>query len=56
MIRVGIDTSVVVSAALQPKGNPAAIVAAALAGLLEWCISEPILDEYEEVLRRDNSG
>jgi putative PIN family toxin of toxin-antitoxin system len=53
MIRVVIDTNVVISAALKPKGIEAALVAAALGGLLEWCASSEILDEYEDVLRRD---
>ena len=29
------------------------VVSAALGGLLDWCVSEPILAEYEEVLRCD---
>jgi predicted nucleic acid-binding protein len=35
MIRVVIDTNVVISAALKPKGLEAALVAAALSGLLQ---------------------
>jgi uncharacterized protein len=52
MIRVVIDTNVVVSAALKPEGVEAAIVAAALGGLLQWSVSNAILAEYEGVLRR----
>ena len=53
MISVVIDTSVVVSAALRPTSVPAAVVAAALGDLLDWYVSEPILAEYDEVLKRD---
>lgn len=52
MIRVVIDTNVVVSAAPKPEGTEAALVAAALGGLLQWCASNAILTEYEAVLRR----
>lgn len=52
MIRVVIDTNVVVSAHLNRQGTSALIFRLALAGEFTWCISDPILKEYEDVLRR----
>jgi len=52
MIRVVIDTNVLVSALLQPKGLPAAVLILALSGQVELCVSEAVLAEYEEVIRR----
>jgi uncharacterized protein len=52
MIRVVIDTNVVVSAHLKEKGLEAAVFQLALADFFEWFISEAILAEYELVLRR----
>ena len=52
MIRVVVDTNILVSALLQPKGLPAAVLILALSGQVELCISEAVLDEYEEVIRR----
>ena len=51
MIRVVIDTNVLVSALLQPKGLPAAVLILALSGQVELCVSEAIVAEYEEVIR-----
>lgn len=56
MIRVVLDTNVVVSAFLQPLGIPAAVLRLGLARTLEICVSEPILAEYEEVLLRPRFG
>ena len=52
MIRVVLDTNIVVSALLQPLGPSARILTFTLNDALQLCISGPIYDEYEEVLRR----
>ena len=52
MIRVVLDTNILVSAYLRPKGTPAAILAAAMTGQFQMCISEAVLAEYREVLHR----
>jgi putative PIN family toxin of toxin-antitoxin system len=52
MIRVVLDTNVIVSAVLVPAGNQASILLLALRGQIAIYVSEPLLAEYEEVLRR----
>jgi putative PIN family toxin of toxin-antitoxin system len=52
MIRVVLDTNVVVSATLVPSGTQAIILLLALTGQIRIYVSEPVLTEYEEVLRR----
>jgi putative PIN family toxin of toxin-antitoxin system len=52
MIRVVLDTNVLVSALLQPEGLPAAVLMMVLAGRVEACVSDAVLAEYEEVIRR----
>jgi putative PIN family toxin of toxin-antitoxin system len=52
MIRVVIDTNIIVSALLQPLGPPAQILMLALNGVIQICITGNIYAEYEEVLRR----
>ena len=52
MIRVVIDTNVVVSAMLRSGGFPDAIFNLAVDRVIQLYISAPILAEYEEVLRR----
>jgi uncharacterized protein len=52
MIRVVIDTNVVVSANLIDEGLPASILDLAANRKILMVISEPILGEYEDVLRR----
>ncbi len=52
MIRVVIDTNVVVSALLQPEGLPAAVLMLALSGEIQLCISDDVFAEYDEVIRR----
>lgn len=56
MIRVVLDTNIVVSAALQRKGNPSAVMALVSEGLIIPCTSQPILTEYPEVLARARIG
>jgi putative PIN family toxin of toxin-antitoxin system len=52
MIRVVIDTNVLVSALLQPEGLPAAVWMLALSGRVQPCVSDAVLAEYEDVIRR----
>ena len=52
MIRVVLDTNVIISAYLTPDGLPFFILKLALAGVVRMYASEEILAEYEEVLRR----
>jgi len=49
MIRVVLDTNVVVSSLLS-TGSPKAIFDLALKPAFIWCVSEPIMAEYEKVL------
>jgi putative PIN family toxin of toxin-antitoxin system len=53
MLRVVLDTNVVVSALLRPRGAPAAILDSATSKQFRCFISEPLLEEYSEVLARD---
>ena len=52
MIRVVLDTNVVVSAYLNPDGLPFFILKLGLAGTVSLCASEDILAEYDELFRR----
>lgn len=52
MIRVVMDTNVLVSALLQPMGLPATVLMLALSGRIQLCVSDPVLAEYEDVIRR----
>jgi putative PIN family toxin of toxin-antitoxin system len=52
MIRVVLDTNVIVSALLKEQGGEAAVLRLALKGIVELAISEPLLVEYEDVLFR----
>jgi putative PIN family toxin of toxin-antitoxin system len=52
MIRVVLDTNVIVSAHLQEEGLEATVFLLALSRRIMLCISEPILTEYAGVLRR----
>lgn len=53
MIRIVLDTNVLVSAVLQPKGPPAQILVNSISSAtVQMCISGEIFAEYEEVLRR----
>lgn len=51
MIRIVIDTNILVSAILTPEGNPAKILRLALQGKLNLIISPSILEEIRKVLR-----
>ena len=53
MIRVVLDTNILVSALLQPQGLPARIFLMTLAGTAaQLCVSGDVYAEYEEVIRR----
>ena len=49
---VVLDTNIVISALLQALGPSAAIFLLALSHKLQLCLTEPVFDEYEEVIRR----
>jgi uncharacterized protein len=52
MIRVVLDTNVIVSALLTPDGAEAEVLLLALKGTVSLGVSEPVVAEYEEVLTR----
>jgi putative PIN family toxin of toxin-antitoxin system len=56
MIRVVLDTNVLVAALLSPSGNPAQLIEAVRNGQLSPVYSSAILNEYEEVLARVKFG
>ena len=53
MLRIVVDTNVVVSALLKPQSNPALILSLFIRGDCMVCLSKEIFTEYEEVLARD---
>lgn len=52
MIRVVLDTNIIVSALLQPLGPPAQIFLLAIGGSNQLCMSGDVYAEYEDVIRR----
>lgn len=52
MIRVVLDTNVIVSALLQPLGPPAQVFILVLGGVFQLCLTGNVYAEYEEVLSR----
>jgi putative PIN family toxin of toxin-antitoxin system len=52
MIRVVIDTNVLVSALVNPNGAEAAVMFSVADKGLAWCVSPPILSEHGTVLHR----
>lgn len=52
MIRVVLDTNVIVSAYLNHDGQPYRVLKLALSGLVKPCASEAILEEYAELIKR----
>jgi uncharacterized protein len=52
MIRVVLDTNIIVSALSQPLGPPAQILMLALGGSIQLCVSGNVYAEYEEVISR----
>ncbi len=51
-MNIVLDTNVLVSGLLRSHGNPAQVVALALAGAVRVCHDECVLAEYAEVLAR----
>jgi putative PIN family toxin of toxin-antitoxin system len=52
MIRVVLDTNVIVSALIIPTGQESSVLSLSLRRYIELCFSAPVLAEYEEVLHR----
>jgi putative PIN family toxin of toxin-antitoxin system len=52
MIRVVLDTNILVSALLQPESVPAAVFMLTLSGEVHLCVSDAVYAEYNEVIRR----
>lgn len=52
MIRVVLDTNIIVSALLQPLEPPAQLFVLALGGSIQLCVSGDVYSEYEEVIHR----
>src|SRR5262245_10382733 len=50
--RIVLDTNVLVSAALKPRGLSAMVVNLIALGAVELCLSQEIMAEYREVLKR----
>lgn len=53
MLRVVLDTNVIVSGLLHPKGGPSTILDSATSKRFRIFVSESIIGEYSEVLARD---
>ena len=52
MLKVVVDTDIIVSALLKTQSNPALIISIILQGNCKLCLSEEIFTEFEEVLAR----
>lgn len=52
MIRIVLDTNIIVSALLRSGGLPDAALRLGLKSIVQMCVSDQVLREYEEVLRR----
>ena len=52
VMRVVLDTNILISACLKPDGLEAILVEMVLAGLLQLCVSRNIVEEYVEVFTR----
>lgn len=52
MIRVVLDTNIIVSALLQPLGPPTQVFMLTLSGSIQLCVSGRVYAEYEEVISR----
>lgn len=52
LLRVVLDTNVLISACWSPGGLEAQIVAMALDGHLTWCVTDAVVAEYREVAAR----
>ena len=56
MVRVIFDTNIIVSALLRSGSLPDAALRLAVNHVVQMCVSEPVLREYEEVLSRTKLG
>lgn len=56
MIRVVLDTNIIVSALLRSGGLPDAALRLGLNRVVQICVSTSVLREYQEVLRRPRLG
>jgi uncharacterized protein len=56
VIRVVVDTNVIVSAMISSRGNEALLLIAVHEGRIQPCFSPEILKEYSEVLQRPKFG
>jgi uncharacterized protein len=52
MLKVVLDTNIVVSALLKPDSLPEFVISLILEKKMTLCLSEPIFTEYQEVLAR----
>lgn len=52
MIKVVLDTNILVSANLKPESLPALVVSMALSHGIQMYVSSQVLEEYEQVLQR----
>lgn len=52
MLKVVYDTNIIVSAALRKDGLPALLLSLSLEGRVRLFISQPLLTEYQETLKR----
>ena len=52
MMRIVLDTNVLVSALLNARGVPARVLDLVVAGEMQLCVDPRILAEYDDVLRR----
>ena len=52
-MRVVLDTNILLSASLKPDGLEAQVVEMAFSGALNACVTEAVIAEYADVLRRD---
>src|ERR1017187_5994182 len=52
MIRIVLDTNIIVSALLQPLGPPAQVFVLAIGGSIQLCIRGSVYAEYEETIIR----
>jgi putative PIN family toxin of toxin-antitoxin system len=52
MLKLVVDTNVIISALLKPESNPALMMSLILRGDCRLCVTEKIFSEYEEVSGR----
>lgn len=47
-----LDTNIIISALINPRGSPAKLLTHWKTGRFNICISEPLFEEFKEVIRR----